>query len=192
MASSKTLESFKTGEDIIIGGLFAQLIFFGLFVLVASLFHRRILRQPTPRSRTVAVPWQRYLFVLYAVSGLILVRSIFRVVEYIQGFDGSLQGTEAWLYGFDATLMFLTMVLLNVFHPSRIISHGREKSGLESPGFAGYELREPDSRHGAVWTAGGSVAASDQALTDLTQSRHVPDGIYPVPHRRTSLNRDQA
>jgi hypothetical protein len=44
---------------------------------------------------------------------------------------------EIFLYIFDAVLMFLTMVLFNVYHPSRIIhkgsleNHGRD---LESNG----------------------------------------------------------
>lgn len=57
---------------------------------------------------------------LYIASIFIMVRSIFRVVEYLQGFDGYLLRHEAYLYFFDALLMFLVMVLLNVLHPSEI------------------------------------------------------------------------
>lgn len=51
-----------------------------------------------------------------------MIRSVFRIAEYVQDQDGSLLKTETYLYVFDATLMFLTMVLFNIFHPSKIIS----------------------------------------------------------------------
>ena len=129
MASSKDLSGFQKGEHIIIGGLFIQIIGFGTFVIVTALFHRRILRYPTNASRTVSQPWHIYLWILYCASALIFVRSIFRTIEYIQGYDGSLQSTETFLYVFDATLMFSAVVVFNVYHPGRII-RGRSK---ESP-----------------------------------------------------------
>lgn len=131
MASAKDLSSFKTGENVIIGGLFLQLIGFGAFVVVTALFHRRILRHPTTASSIVPVPWQSYLWVLYFVSAMIFIRSVFRIIEYVQGYDGSLQSTEVWLYVFDAALMFLAMAVLIVRHPSRIIS-GRGKNARQS------------------------------------------------------------
>jgi hypothetical protein len=49
-----------------------------------------------------------------------MVRSVFRAIEYLQGFDGYLLSHEAYLYGFDAVLMFLVMVLFNYIHPSEV------------------------------------------------------------------------
>lgn len=62
------------------------------------------------------------MMTLYGTSILIMVRSIFRVVEYLQGFDGFLLRHEAYLYVFDATLMFLVLVLLNLVHPSEVVA----------------------------------------------------------------------
>lgn len=59
---------------------------------------------------------------LYIGSMLIMVRSVFRAVEYLQGFDGYLLRHEIYLYIFDATLMFLVMVLFNWIHPAEITS----------------------------------------------------------------------
>lgn len=96
-------------------------------MVVTVIFHRRIARKPTPRSETLTVPWRRFLMVLYAASTLILIRSIFRVVEYVQGRDGELQSKEVYFYVFDAALMFLVAVLLNVHHPNRIIAPKEER-----------------------------------------------------------------
>lgn len=112
--------SQSTGNNIIIGGLIVQIIFFGFFVICAIFFQRRIATNPTPESVGDYVPWQKHLYALYATSILILIRSIIRVVEYAQGSDGVLLSTEVFIYVFDATLMFLVMAIFGVIHPSEI------------------------------------------------------------------------
>lgn len=135
------------GEQIIIGGLFVQLIFFGLFIVVSAVFHYRLVRdlplkkrygpslllksrrnrQSTisatsvlSRNELYELPWKRHLFTLYVASTLILIRSIFRVVEYIQGNAGYLLSNEVFLYVFDATLMLFVMLAFNWIHPSQV------------------------------------------------------------------------
>ena len=46
-----------------------------------------------------------------------MIRSIFRLAEYIQGNNGYLLHHEIYIYVFDALLMFITMVTFNVVHP---------------------------------------------------------------------------
>jgi hypothetical protein len=77
---------------------------------------------PTTRAQSGAVPWRKHLIALYAASVLVMVRSIFRVVEYLQGFDGYLLSHEYYLYIFDAVLMLGVMVLFNVVHPSEVVA----------------------------------------------------------------------
>ncbi|RFN48485.1 hypothetical protein FIE12Z_7294 [Fusarium flagelliforme] len=117
--ASGTLEALDTGSKIIIGGLFVQLLFFGVFIVIAIAFHRAIEQNPTGRSSS-GLPWKKHIIALYAGSFLIMVRSVFRLVEYLQGFDGFLLHHEVYLYIFDATLMLLVMVLFNWIHPSEI------------------------------------------------------------------------
>ncbi|RAK79658.1 RTA1 domain-containing protein [Aspergillus fijiensis CBS 313.89] len=130
LAQAKTPGKVKLGERMIIIGLFVQIVFFGVFMGVSAVFHRRIRERPTEKSIGLAVPWERLLMVLYAVSALIMVRSIYRVAEYIQGSQGSLQGHEVFIYVFDATLMLLACLTLNVCHPSQVL---REKGFYEEP-----------------------------------------------------------
>ncbi len=122
LVNADTVSDMKNDQNIITGGLVFQLIFFGFFITVAGVFHLRINRDPTTRSMTLTVPWQRYLFVMYASGGLIMVRSVFRVVEFVSGQNGPFLTTEVYAYIFDAVLMFLMMVLFNVFHPSSILT----------------------------------------------------------------------
>ncbi|SPJ92425.1 related to RTM1 protein [Fusarium torulosum] len=123
LAGADSASQRDKGQVVIIVGLFIQLIFFGVFIIVAIIFHRRIIRDPTTASLQINTPWKTLLVILYVSSGLIMVRSIFRVIEYIMGSDGELMAKEAYIYVFDATLMLAVSVCFNVFHPSAIINN---------------------------------------------------------------------
>lgn len=105
-------------ERIIIAGLFVQIGFFVIFIVVLSLFQYKIQREPSLEAQELrftpsrARNWQTLLIVLFACSILILVRSIVRAVEYLQGYDGFIISHEVFLYTLDLLLMFLNMVLL--------------------------------------------------------------------------------
>lgn len=134
MAAGESMQ--ETGENIIIGGLFVQLAFFGFFVVAAGIFHRRMALVPTEKASDPAVRWKNYLLTLYVTSALILIRSIFRVIEYLNGNDGVLLRSEVFLYIFDALLMMVVLVWMNWFHPSEL---GLLLRG-QSPGKNGLEL----------------------------------------------------
>ncbi|OLN88213.1 Protein RTA1-like protein 1 [Colletotrichum chlorophyti] len=129
LATAKDKDAVKKGETIIVGGLGIQIIFFGFFMVVTLVFHLRHSSRPTPKSYTIQTPWKRLLWVLYASSLLIMVRSVFRVAEYVEGKDGELQSKEMYIYVFDALLMGLTSALFNLFHPSKVIN--KRAAGLK-------------------------------------------------------------
>lgn len=122
----------KRGRDIVVAGLFVQIVIFSLFIIVIGLFHKRITQRPTTRSRILQVPWLRYIYVLYTVSALIMIRSIFRVIEYIQGREGELMTNEVYFYVLDTVLMFIVSGIFNFFHPSSIIARGKSDQELDS------------------------------------------------------------
>ncbi len=68
----------------------------------------------------ISLPWQRHLTALYTASTLIMLRSVFRIVEYVQGNDGYLLGHEWVLYVLDAVVMLVLMVALSVVHPRKV------------------------------------------------------------------------
>ena len=78
------MQSLKIGEDIIIAGLFVQIAFFAVFMFTIVTFHLRVKRHGV----AVVLPgthvnWMKLVWMLYAASGLIMVRSVFRVIEYL-------------------------------------------------------------------------------------------------------------
>ncbi|BCR85873.1 RTA1 domain-containing protein [Aspergillus chevalieri] len=118
--SSGGLDSLKNGEHIIIVGLFVQIFFFGFFIITATHFNWKLKKFPIPRSCSPDIPWRKHLNVLYVTSLLIMVRSIFRLAEYIEGNNGYLLHHEVYIYVFDAALMFIVMIIFNVVHPHEI------------------------------------------------------------------------
>ncbi|CAG8169630.1 unnamed protein product [Penicillium salamii] len=122
LAQAKTAKSQKVGKWIIVAGLGIQIVFFAVFILISAIFHFRMVTNPPQGRQVRTMPWQRFLYVLYVANGLILGRSAFRMVEFLQGTNGALQAHEFWLYIFDGALMFIMMVILLIFHPSRILS----------------------------------------------------------------------
>lgn len=111
-----TADSMETGENIIIGGLFIQIAIFGVFAITSAIFHFRA-RRYRPRSD---LSWNETMVMLYVVSALIMVRSIFRVVEYIMGSDGYLLKNEWTLYVFDAALMIGVVGMLAWRYPDSL------------------------------------------------------------------------
>ncbi|KAJ1323927.1 RTA1 domain-containing protein [Microdochium nivale] len=167
-----TLELYTLGEKIIIVGLFVQITIFGFFLATAVTFHLRQRRCATvygeagdfqtpshqAHHRETTIPWARHLVVLYVVSGFIMVRSIFRVIEYLQGNGGYLISHEVFLYAFDAVLMAIVMAVFLVFYVDDLAAGGaaagkrnrndkrrsgaeplssRDSSGLEMDGWRG-------------------------------------------------------
>jgi hypothetical protein len=139
--ASGTLSAMNTGAHIIVGGLFIQLIFFGGFLAVTLIFDTKMRRHPTARyaDPQITPTARKHLTALYIASVFISVRSIFRVVEYVQGNNGYLLHHEYYLYIFDAVQMIGVMLVFNVVHPSEVrallqggnVSRGFRVAGVE-------------------------------------------------------------
>ncbi|KAF5557611.1 protein RTM1 [Fusarium napiforme] len=122
LVNADTPDDRTTGENIIIAGLTVQILFFGLFIAVTGLFHFRFARNSTSRP----LSWRRLLVVIYVASVLILIRSLFRMIEYIEGHDGELQSKEVYVLVLDAIPMAIASVGLNLFHPSKYMGSMRK------------------------------------------------------------------
>lgn len=101
------------------------------------------------RVEVEELPWLRHMVVLYITSGLVFVRSVFRVAEYIQGEQGYLLSTEVYLYTFDAALMLLVMGLFNVVHPNQItrLTERTARLGGGNDGILSIELQSATERN---------------------------------------------
>lgn len=134
LASAKTKADFNTDNDIVLGGLVLQVLGFCGFVVSAGVWHKRMKKKPT--FEAAEVKWEGMLYALYASSGLVTGRNLYRIVEYGMGQSGYLLGHEWSLYVFDA--FFMTVVLaigvwwygIGLKGKRRPISKGRIDRGI--------------------------------------------------------------
>jgi hypothetical protein len=108
------------GNKIVVGGLLIQVIMFGFFLITAIVFQTRMRRHPRGLSTSVDIPWKSHLRTLHVVGLLIMIRSVFRVAEFVMGNDGYLLKHEWTLYVFDAVLMWIVMVVFAYNYPGDI------------------------------------------------------------------------
>ncbi|KAJ1556437.1 hypothetical protein HK405_006868 [Cladochytrium tenue] len=111
---------------IMLFGLATQILSFSCFLALAMVFYSRAKDCPGPdvrlpatgNARDVKLGRWRRLFVVLVVGALaILVRSVFRVVEYSQGFDNAITRNEALVYSLDFFMVVSALLLLLVAHP---------------------------------------------------------------------------
>lgn len=122
-------EGAKQGIFIVKIGLGIQLAAFGLFLLMVVVLHIRLNNGPTAVSERPQVRWRKHMWALYAVSVLIIARSLFRLIEFTQGPDGQILKTEWMMYAFDASLLLASTVYFAVVHPGRLFRYIRKADG---------------------------------------------------------------
>lgn len=79
----------KVGENLVKSALILQAIFFIIFIGLGIYFQRAC-----QKRRVLKNNLRNVLYVMYASSLLIIVRCIYRIVEFFQGFTGEIYGTE--------------------------------------------------------------------------------------------------
>ncbi|KAH8668335.1 RTA1 like protein-domain-containing protein [Xylariales sp. PMI_506] len=129
------------GRALALAGVSVQIAAFGLFTMVAVRFQRTS-KQFVPElestilrvegEKTATLPgnpkkfnpnWRTILLVVNVSCALILIRSIYRVVEFAQGRNGYVEQYEWFMYVFDALPICLVSVLYNVFPPGSYLPH---------------------------------------------------------------------
>ncbi|KAI1659413.1 hypothetical protein F4813DRAFT_332950 [Daldinia decipiens] len=120
-------EQQRAGEALMKASLILQLFVVSLFVVLAGVFQTRCRRNGINHVKV-----NEALLTLYISTAIIMVRCIYRTVEYFgstnvdfsdPNFDYSALSPivryEWFFYVFEATLMLCNSVLLNVRHPRR-------------------------------------------------------------------------
>lgn len=125
--SAGSLDLYEIGDKIIIVGLFVQIVFFSFFMITSLACHRRLACASYLTAGQDIIQWRRHLYVLYITSIIILVRSVFRVIEYVQGRDGHLISHEIFIYVFDALLMATVMLIFFIWYIGDLVVRDTDK-----------------------------------------------------------------
>lgn len=120
------------GEKVVIAGLSMQVATFVFFLVAAVDFQIRMegkLAVSAPVRSAGSSDWRKMLYILYNVSTLILLRCIFRLIEYAMGNAAYLISHEWTLYVFDTVPMLLTVMFLLVLQPTQYFAKEYKREG---------------------------------------------------------------
>ncbi|KAF7893784.1 hypothetical protein EAF00_007298 [Botryotinia globosa] len=116
----------STGEKVMIGGLLVQLLFFSIFLVIAITFERRM--RPHPRFFDIPASgkthWHKLLMLLFTAAVLIIVRCVYRVIEFSQGSTGTLMSHEYYMYIMDTALMLIVQCTFHFIHAGDVFQDG--------------------------------------------------------------------
>jgi hypothetical protein len=110
--SDSTDAQRQLGSNLVTASLCLQAALFCAFGLLAVQFHRRA-NKAGVRSKNLNV----VLYVMYVSATIVTIRCIYRLVEYIEGWDSSIYQNEVYFWIFEATIMLFNTALLNICHP---------------------------------------------------------------------------
>ncbi|RYO87207.1 hypothetical protein DL766_004677 [Monosporascus sp. MC13-8B] len=163
--SSSSAEQQTLGSHLTIAAIAMQLGIIISFFCLATLFHRRC-----AKANIHAKAIKTILITLYMSMILILIRSIYRLVEHtgnthvdLTDFESlknlsPLLRYEVFFYIFEATLMLINSALWNVWHPGRFLPKDNHiylaQDGTEVEGEAGSDGRPLLDRAGHLLTFG--------------------------------------
>ncbi|KAH6842801.1 RTA1 like protein-domain-containing protein [Chaetomium sp. MPI-CAGE-AT-0009] len=125
MPASGTEEGRRIGKTVVLIGLAVQLAALGSFVGIScGMVHARLRRDPS-RSRAMmadpGVNWLGYFVVMEVAAVMLIVRSVVRGAEFLEGAGGVVMGHEVFIYVFDGLAMLVVMVGFLVLHPARLV-----------------------------------------------------------------------
>ncbi|PKX96390.1 RTA1 domain-containing protein [Aspergillus novofumigatus IBT 16806] len=112
----------QTGINIMIAGLASQVASLGVFLCLCADFAWRVYKNPDKLNESMyhlrkTLKWKAFLIGLTVATLAIFVRSIFRVAELREGFDGPLANDEVTFMILEGAMMVIATLCLTVLHP---------------------------------------------------------------------------
>ncbi|KAK0655917.1 RTA1 like protein-domain-containing protein [Cercophora newfieldiana] len=123
-------ESTETGDNIMIAGLAFQVFTLLVFMIVSVDFGLNVLRRhrrlgasaldqsDAARNLRNSFGFKGLIGALAIATICIFWRSVFRVAELSNGWDGPLMKRQDLFIGFEGVMIIVACLVLNVFHPS--------------------------------------------------------------------------
>ncbi|GAA5989630.1 hypothetical protein JCM5350_003201 [Sporobolomyces pararoseus] len=134
------------GHAIAIGGLVLQVVSYSLFCTLLISFRKQVPRMfPHIEEQVNRFSWRsfrfwsnqpitdyQFLLTLMGITSIgILIRCVFRVIEFAVGFTGYIATHEVFFYLFDALPLLLSMSLYSIFWPPRFVQGSRSIGSSE-------------------------------------------------------------
>ncbi|QRV85711.1 RTA1-like protein [Ceratobasidium sp. AG-Ba] len=143
-SAADTLDGANQGSHVMLAGIIIQLAAIVLFTLLASEFIIRYSYDRPARQRTLSEeqsqagekvqerkPVSRNIILMLVGLGIVIVfmviRSVYRLIELSDGWNGEIISTEKWFNWFDGMPIVVAMTAFNVFYPGYLL---RELGGI--------------------------------------------------------------
>jgi len=117
--------SSTTGTHIMVSGVIFQLASISVFVYFFALFWLRTRAVEVPRSITVLT----YATIVALLA--IYVRSIYRTVELLQGWNGYLITHQTYFIVLDSIMVAIAGGIYNIFSPGILLKRGNITTSVE-------------------------------------------------------------
>ncbi|KAF9775577.1 hypothetical protein IL306_006318 [Fusarium sp. DS 682] len=118
-------EMERIGVKVLIVGLVFQLVAFSLFLCVFRRFHVLAVHMAVDNAPS---GWQKVVLAVYISSILIMVRCIFRVIEFAGGRDAYAFSHEWLFWVFESLPMVGAIGIFCFYHPSRYLGRNGGRS----------------------------------------------------------------
>ncbi|KAJ6541498.1 RTA1 like protein-domain-containing protein [Mycena capillaripes] len=136
MASSASdLAGANLGANVMLGGIGFQFVVIIIFSTLALDFMRRYIRdlpvRDGPSSRgALTLRLKIMLSALGFSTTVLIIRSIYRIIELTGGWDGPVIRTEVYFNVFDGAMVVLAIFTLNFAHPGLLLQSAPSKAGM--------------------------------------------------------------
>ncbi|KAL8795517.1 MAG: hypothetical protein Q9182_007520 [Xanthomendoza sp. 2 TL-2023] len=138
-AASHSNKNPENGNHIMVAGLAFQVFTLLVFMLLCADFAvRTVLRMnrlgeaaldSTHASLRRSMKFRVFLVALTLSTICIFVRSVFRVVELGEGWDGALIKNQTLFIVLEGVMVIIAVLVLNIFHPGLCFREGYIKKG---------------------------------------------------------------
>jgi len=123
--ASNNNKSPQPGTNVMLVGLSFQVVTLILFMLLCAEYGWRVVQRlrsgaqldPTHAKLRQSKRFKAFLCALAISTTCILIRSIFRVVEMAQGWEGQLAADQTLFFILEGVMVAVAVGILNVFHP---------------------------------------------------------------------------
>jgi hypothetical protein len=136
-------EDPELGNNTMLVGVALQIFTLTMFILLASEFSFRVWQQEGEGlderfySLRRRVRFRVFLVLLALSTVLVLIRSIYRLIEMSQGWSGELIEKQTLFFVLERVMVVLAVLLLNLWHPGMTMREA-------------YKIAEPKEMHSSV------------------------------------------
>ncbi|KAK5044382.1 hypothetical protein LTR84_011332 [Exophiala bonariae] len=125
--------SNQQGVDIMIAGLWSQVISLSVFIILCSHFAFNVLRYPlkiNPQTVFIrqTIMFKCFLLAIGTATITIMIRSCYRLAELQEGFDGNLANDEVLFMILEGPMIIAAVAVLTICHPGVVMGADMWKS----------------------------------------------------------------